>query len=160
MKIQGNWSPIKTSKKEDSQVPPATERQKQETSDPKASTRCMSVQIPVQIATRRMSGSADVYNAKAVLVNQRGARFECTERVRQQPFKLNADLWVTILPGKQSTGGKVVWSDSRPNSRGNFEFVAELDDSASLLKAVQQAQNQKEDGGGDEQPVADSIAPA
>jgi hypothetical protein len=98
---------------------------------------CLPTRIPVRITIRDSSGIAEVYIALAILLNQRGARFESLtpseKPSRQNPFQLHQRLWIEVLSTGKAAGGKVVWADSRPNHDGNFEFAVELRDTGNLF---------------------------
>ena len=94
---------------------------------------CVSMRIPVQVTTRNSSGIPETVIARSILINQRGARFECLSRLEQQPFEMHEELWIDVLANGKALGGIVIGADSRPNRNGNFEFSVELGDSMNLF---------------------------
>lgn len=98
---------------------------------------CLPVRIPVRITIRNSTGIAEAYIALAILLNQRGARFECSRPFgtpsKENPFKLHLSLWIEVISTGNAAGGQVVWADNRPNQDGNFEFAVEIRDTGSLF---------------------------
>ncbi len=100
---------------------------------------CVSIRVLVQITARNAAGMAEIYSARAILLNQRGVRFECLfpaeqRSYRKNPFKLHQILWIEVCATGKASGGKVLWLDPNLNPAGNYEFVAEINDSKSLFE--------------------------
>ncbi|MBI2816321.1 MAG: hypothetical protein HYX72_05245 [Acidobacteria bacterium] len=98
----------------------------------------VATQIPVQITIRNSSGDAEIYTARTIFFNRRGAKLECItppERgVTQHPFKLHQMLWIEVPSTGRADGGEVIWADTRRNAEGNFEFAVELGDARNLFE--------------------------
>ena len=99
---------------------------------------CVSMRLPVEITLGTVSGGSEVYMASTVLINQRGARFECSlppERLkfREAPFKPHLELRIEVVSTGKAAQGKVNWTDSWPCRDASFEFTAELENPAYLF---------------------------
>ena len=80
--------------------------------------------VPVKISTQESDKTLD---AQTTIINKHGARFECKQCVNSMQ-----EVVITTNIGEIAIG-QVIWTNTRPNLDGNYEFAVELNEPTCLF---------------------------
>ena len=91
------------------------------------STR-VAMRLPVRLGIKEEKGTFRMLVAWTLVLSKYGARIES-----EQSLDANQAVTITVLPSEErSRMAKVVWSNSKRNENGNFEFGVQLGEAESL----------------------------